>query len=602
MRRNLVKAGGLFPNALPHVNFRTSRLRSSRKFIPRVESHQFQPRKMVFMWAQDSLTDNHQKEWLEFNRTTGEQYWNEADDSLSYNSDGNQGTDGEDDFDDSMLLSEMPRLAGVESSFPDHYANNTAVEAAIVENSGGHVTAMNSLTFKLIKHFSQQQKELGKFLLKMQDLEDAWPFLTPMLGDSEKNLDFSTMKVKVKRGGYPIPELFIEDATLIFDHSRNDAGGIAICAGKMEKSFNDMMLEEILRGYSEHVIGNSISESRRKHFPFHLMKSEVPIAYLWPKPAGVREKLTRSTSIYHQAYLGSGILRYLETVAFEEVRGIVPRSSNGTLFMSTNKGIHLQLPLKQLDDRTFLAILYYHFRNDDQHMLAIPLGVDLGEQDSFARVPLHSMEKVDKAECIQLKRRDIYVRGEHGHRSPIARYAKCLIRLESLVDQKVSLLDSYPAQWLQPNYTASVSPRNAGDLFGAIIFQTNSGIRFALAFKTAKELLSVNAEVLHEEETAKGVFNSFETPDAFRSLFDSEKSLASLEALLDGTTSRREWKHEGDRILRGFRDGTLAIATRKQIISGDRLHVIEISYARHDSDSEMKEAEVAQAELPTTIE
>jgi hypothetical protein len=80
------------------------------------------------------------------------------------------------------------------------------------------------------------QKELAVILQKMQALEDAWPFLTPMLSDSDQRLpiDFSAMESKIKKGEYPTAEAFIKDAACIFTYYKDDEGEIGDCARRTE--------------------------------------------------------------------------------------------------------------------------------------------------------------------------------------------------------------------------------------------------------------------------------------------------------------------------------------------------------------------------------
>ncbi|KAH6674252.1 heterokaryon incompatibility protein-domain-containing protein [Halenospora varia] len=264
---------------------------------------------------------------------------------------------------------------------------------------------------------------------------------------------------------------------------------------------------------------------------------------------------------------------------------------NATPFMSTNRGISLQVPLKSLEDRTHLAVLYCQEIGHSEHLLGIPLGELLGQRNMFVRVKGVPLEVIKREEAMRLESKSIYVREERTFRNPGKPYGRCLIKSSGLQANNIRISEVYPTGWLDPDNTASLSSHIFGSpsgLCGAITFQSANGNKFVVVLKTIRQLLSIHVEELQKEETAESVFNSLESLDSLGSLgsFDSMGTLDSLEDLLWSTnTTRRKWTGHGDRCMREFNGGKLSVATRKRIIAGVRMHVVDINLTPSQDDA-----------------
>ncbi|KAH8685833.1 heterokaryon incompatibility protein-domain-containing protein [Tricladium varicosporioides] len=269
---------------------------------------------------------------------------------------------------------------------------------------------------------------------------------------------------------------------------------------------------------------------------------------------------------------------------------------NATPFMSTNRGISLHVPLKSLEDRTHLAVLYCQEMGHSEHLLGIPLGELLGQRNMFVRVKGVPLELIKKEEVMRLESKSIYVREERTFRNPGTPYGRCLIESSGLQANNVRLLEVYPTGWLEPDNTASLNTHSISSpsgLCGAITFQAANGSKFVVVLKTIRQLLSVHVEEVGDEETAQSVFNSLESLDSLGSLgsFDSMDTLDSLDALLYGSNSnRRKWKGQGDRCLEEFSGRKLCVATRKRMVAGVRMHVVDINLTARQEDDEMVDA------------
>ena len=266
---------------------------------------------------------------------------------------------------------------------------------------------------------------------------------------------------------------------------------------------------------------------------------------------------------------------------------------NATPFMSTNRGISLQVPLKSSEDRTHLAVLYCQDTSVGNSLLGIPLGELLGQRNMFIRVKGVSLETIDRGEAMQLESKNIYVREERAFRHPGTPYGRCLIQLSGLRAYNIRLSDVYPPGWLEPDNTVSLTNHISGSpsgLSGAITFQAAKLGKFVIAFKIIRQLLSVHVEEIQENETAEIVFNSLKTVDSLGSLagFDSIETLDSLDdSLYSSNSTSRSWKDQGDRCLHELSGKKLSVTTRKQMVGGVRMHVVDINLTPSQEDDQM---------------
>jgi hypothetical protein len=243
------------------------------------------------------------------------------------------------------------------------------------------------------------------------------------------------------------------------------------------------------------------------------------------------------------------------------VRSMHPSS---TPFTSTNRGINLMLPLQALDTQgQYLAVLNCKQLGKNDHWVAVPLSELWGEADMFSRGHKDRLQLIEASDFVKLPHRSIFVRQERRQKYVGTTYNKICIDETGLQEHGVSHWESYPRGWLQPDNTVGSTMSLFDGLGGGIGYQISEADRFFIVFKLVKNHLSVNVEVVGREESAEGIFYSFNRVHNV------------------SRPTRREWKNEPDRIIRLLPTGRLFIAIRKQMAKRRRTFVVHLSFTPH---------------------
>lgn len=240
--------------------------------------------------------------------------------------------------------------------------------------------------------------------------------------------------------------------------------------------------------------------------------------------------------------------------------GAFTRSFDGVLgdtrFTSTNRGINLQLPLQVVDTetglKTYLAVLNCEDLGRRGHLIAVPLDKVSGDRDRFTRGYL--LQSVDISILSDIPRKSVFVRQERHQQSVGTKYKEIFIDESNLEGHGLTFWESYPKGWLQPDNTLGSTLPLFDDLIGGIGYRISDVSRFFIVLKLVKNHLSVNIEVLEQEESAEEIFHSY------------------------NQQRRREWKNEPDRLIRTLPTGKLFVAIRKQVAKGQRAFVIHLSF------------------------
>lgn len=287
-----------------------------------------------------------------------------------------------------------------------------------------------------------------------------------------------------------------------------------------------------------------------------MKSSDDPTIFAWRKMASNGGLLATSPAVFHR----SG-------------RIIRSKDHNNISFTWTNRGLHLQISSKYLSsssgEKEVLAVLDCHEIGKSEQLLGIYLLEVPGSTEYRFRSRRNQMGNIATSEVTTLERESFYVKGDLGQEMEIPRYLSWLVVTSGLEKLGISPRDVFPPKWLQPDgqiYGFASGLFSTFNTIGAVRFASTDTESWAVVLKIFWGNLSVNVVSALPNERSKEISQSFET-------------------MATTATHKRTWRNEPDRIVWQLPDKKewIHIAIRRQIWSGKRTFVVDISYIDLDS-------------------
>lgn len=242
-------------------------------------------------------------------------------------------------------------------------------------------------------------------------------------------------------------------------------------------------------------------------------------------------------------------------------------SSDTPPFTKTNKGIHLQLPLKALDSseyddsRVFLAVLDCQYNDDPENLLCIRVrdtysGTFKREHTEMdvRNYRSEGLAKINWQERENLAKVSMYVDegAEHLARFYDGKYSEYFVDAKGLERHNVHLRDVYPLQWIEVGRrTGNLHISESHGSIGILKFTSsdNSGDSVFVALRQERHTLMVSIDTQHPEGEIKDMFNLF-----------ASRTLAEP---MEGLTDRAYMQYPG-------KPWCISIVVKRRIIGGER--------------------------------
>lgn len=239
-------------------------------------------------------------------------------------------------------------------------------------------------------------------------------------------------------------------------------------------------------------------------------------------------------------------------------------------FTVTNKGLHLQLPLIAFNSpKQYLAVLNCQEIGKVGKLLGIWLR-SFRTGDYIARDRCDEIATFGLKDVTGVEMKSVYVINQlpAPHRDATS-YRKCFIKRQGIEDHGFSLCEIYPSHhWTRSDGKITCPILGDGRL-GLLKFADGHTHSFAVILKKKGTRLSANVITDTGSETGEEIFLSFPK--------ESISSQAQTPIHQPRPFVKRQWQNEADRIFKPYLSGQICIAIRKQIISGQRHFVVNIS-------------------------
>jgi hypothetical protein len=273
-------------------------------------------------------------------------------------------------------------------------------------------------------------------------------------------------------------------------------------------------------------------------------------------------------------------------------------------FTITNKGLHLQLPLKAVEspnklmDQIYVAVLDCHHEQKSDELLGIlvykrPNGRYRrhhnlsfeGYNDVLTKVSGDLLPTINREERESLPKVSLYTEDEKNY--PLVSgpfYDQLKIDKSGIGEKHAYLSDFYPQHLIQPDEKITRLWVFFGANVGILGFKCkdNSGHRFFVALQRRNETLAAYVDILHESEILKDPFAPWESnsPTSLFSLYiSSEIPSTALRARSTGSVLDSEGMPIfGDRIKWQYpgKPWSLYVTIKRQLVSGRRVFVVYI--------------------------
>jgi len=298
-----------------------------------------------------------------------------------------------------------------------------------------------------------------------------------------------------------------------------------------------------------------------------MKNTDDPTIFTWrTEPRRVRGKGGYISTYHPDSGNCKGLFARSPTYFRDSGHLIRSNDRTGMSFTMTNKGLHLQLRLKDSMSKlgVLKGVLDCHEVGKSDQLIGILLAVTSDGKEYYQRYHSHRFETIATSEVKTFEMKSVYawVSRDRGSWFNKSFYNKCFLRTTGLQDNGILISDAYPS---------SLSPLDGHTIFGgdcectcAIKFTADNKESWVIVLRWLSQdwrfSKSVHANIVtpFEDENLRDIVQSFETKTAKR--------------------HERAWKTEPDRILwqLPLRKDCISVAIRKQIIFGAMAFMVDI--------------------------